>query len=341
MKQKPDTVIIMINWNSGTTTRDCIESVLKSTDKSFQIIVVDNGSKDGSLELLENKFHSVHFIKNRGNEGFCKANNVAMKYALSMDFENIILLNNDMIVHRDWLKNLKRNLKKLPDAGIAGGKILFKDLKPAIINSTGVSMNLLGYCYDRDFGKFEKEVKRKTGKVFAISGGFMLIKKSTIEQIGYLDPEYFAYFEDVEYCARLRRMTGKEVYYIDDSITYHEFSGSSKKKPILRFYLSIKNYWLNISKTFSPGMLRKNFIRIVYDRLKNGILLQLKRKNYAFFAIEILYISIFPFFFLKNLHRSVRKNFADKYYPYMDHSTALPITLENLEKTMKKKWDKS
>ena len=340
MKGVPVT-IILINWNSGNKTKDCIESLFQSSYKKFNIIVVDNGSTDQSIEDLEqsyNQSNKIEFIKYFKNTGFCYANNRAMEKALSNNSEYIILLNNDMSVASDWLEKLIMTAEKNDNAVVFGSKIKFKNM-PDLLNSTGIHMNISGYCWDRDFGEYDKNVNRETSSILAVSGGSMMIRSSILKDSGLLDEDYFAYYEDLEFCLRVRRKKLGEIIYVNDSICYHEYSGSSSKMPVFRYYLAVNNFWLNLSKVFSLKMLMRHAPRIVLRRIRNEVFMKIKKREWEYLLIEIKGIVKFPFMILKNLKNISEKGFADTYRHLLQPANIMPgANIGNIEKESGKKW---
>lgn len=306
-------LIVLLNWNSNDKTLHCIQSLLQSSYSEFDIIVVDNASKDGSREQIELVYPDIQIIKNTYNAGFCHANNQALQYGLIREYKYFLLLNNDLLVDKDLLHNLILQAKQKAKAGIVGGKIHFLENRN-ILNSTGIEMNFYGYAWDRDFGIPVEKLSRKEGPCLAVSGACMLIKRETLETIGFLDETFFAYFEDLEYCCRLQKKTDFEVWYIDSAIAYHEFSASTKKLPFLKYRLLNRNYWINMSKTFPMRLLCKYTIPIIYTRLRYEAYHRLKTGSWLYFCTEIFYLLMFPYYFFRY---SLKESFQKNSYSYI------------------------
>ena len=229
--------IIIINFNVKEFLEQALLSIQKATrDIETEIFVVDNASQDGSVALIREKFPEVQLIVNTKNVGFAAANNQALKLARG---RFIALVNNDTIVQEDTFKQLFNFLENHPEAGMVGCKILNPDgtLQLACRRSapspwvaftkvTGFSKLFPG---SRLFGRYNLTYldPDESYEVEAISGSFMLIRRQTFEDVGYLDDTFFMYGEDLDWCHRIRE-AGWKIYYVSDTAIIH-FKGESSK----------------------------------------------------------------------------------------------------------------
>lgn len=207
---------------------DCFRSLDALAYDNFKLLLVDNASVDGSVDYVRSQYPSTEIIRNECNLGFSKGNNMGIRHALSNGAEYVVLLNNDTRVEPDFLDHLVQYGENHPEAGVLGGTVRLHGY-PNRINSTGVNLNLLAYGWDRDFGKPTDEIRRNEGEVLAVTGALMAIKKNVFDEIGFLDNDFFAYFEDVDFCIRVWKHTGMTVNYVPHSIVYHKFSASTGK----------------------------------------------------------------------------------------------------------------
>lgn len=232
--------IIVLNWNGIQHLPTCLGSLTSIDYPNCNILLVDNGSTDQSLQFVRKNFPDIRIIANRQNLGFAEGNNIGIRHALSNGADYIVLLNNDTRVEPDFLTRLITRGEAKPDIGVLGGKVLMMD-NPDIVNSTGINMNLFAYGWDRDFGEKASEVNRPGGEVLAVTGCLMAIKKQVFEKIGLLDPDFFAYMEDLDFCLRVWKCTDFKIEYMPEAIIYHKFSASTPGK-FKRRLMAINQY---------------------------------------------------------------------------------------------------
>jgi GT2 family glycosyltransferase len=205
----PRVCIIVLNWNGKELLKDCLSSLFKLTDyPNYKVIVVDNGSTDGSVEYVKKNFPKADVLALDKNYGFPKGNNKGIKYALKKyKPKYILLLNNDTkIVQRDWLKKLIETAESDEKIGVVGCKLLYPDKK---IQFAGGSLfhGHIGYR-EYDKGQYDKICRPEF-----ITGACFLIKKSLIDSIGLLDETLGPlFYEDVDYCIRAKEKGFKVIY---------------------------------------------------------------------------------------------------------------------------------
>ncbi|HEY7752021.1 MAG TPA: glycosyltransferase family 2 protein, partial [Ignavibacteriaceae bacterium] len=218
-----DLSIIIVNYNVKEFLQNLLHSIEKaSSNISKEIIIVDNASEDGSVELIKQKFSSVNMIENKTNLGFGKANNQALKIAKG---EYILLINPDTIVSEDTFHTLLNFFNSNPEAGLAGCKILNPDgtLQLACRRSfpgpwtsfckvTGLS-NL--FPNSKIFARYNLTYldENLTYEVDAISGSFMMMRRDVYEKAGGFDEQFFMYGEDLDLCYRIKEV-GYKVFYV-------------------------------------------------------------------------------------------------------------------------------
>ena len=214
-----DLSVIIVSWKVKDKLRENLHALFSSSRAiSFEIFVVDNNSADGTVEMVKNEFPEVNLIANSDNFGFAKANNQAIKEAKG-DF--ILLLNPDMKIYPDTLSKMLGWMRANPQASVAGCHLVnekgetIKQVRrfPAILDQLAIVLKLphlfpkiLDSYIVADFDY------TKPAKVDSIRGGFFMIKRETIEKIGLLDERFFLWFEEVDYCRRVRESVG-EVWY--------------------------------------------------------------------------------------------------------------------------------
>jgi hypothetical protein len=278
IRKKLKVAVLVINYNGKHYLRECLESLKNQTYKDYDVYVVDNGSVDISVEYVKGHFPWVKIIAFRENLGFAKAYNEAIK---KVDADLVALLNNDTRVDRKWLQELVNAI--LEDGLIAavGSKILLYD-NPQLLNHAGAKITPIGGGFD--IGLYRQDASEYNIKkpVGAVCGAAMLVKKDVFLEMGGFDDDFFAYFEDTDFCWRAW-LYGYKVIYVPTSVVYHKFGGSwghsSPEKVFLgeknRLSSMIKNAeWINlISGLFLTIFF--NIIRIMFysrNRAPNMVL---------------------------------------------------------------------
>jgi len=246
--------IVVLNWNGITDTLVCLNSLLEQTYKDFRIIVVDNGSKDNSKELLD-KYQASHadmvdVIYNPVNFGFAGGVNTGIEWALNEDYEYVALFNNDATADKDWLKSLVSAAAN-KKVGISTGLLLHEDGKT--IDSTGDWVSKWGVAFPRNRGDSADKAP-EGGEVFSATGGASLYKTALFKDIGLFDEDFFAYYEDSDISFRAQ-LAGWKVVYTPKAVAYHKQGASSKKVPGFTVYQAFKNSPLLFIKNVPRGLL--------------------------------------------------------------------------------------
>lgn len=225
--------IIVVNLNTVDLTRECFNSIYKNKPNfSFEIIAVDNGSNDGSVEMIKeyaNKHKNFHFILNDSNTGYAKANNQGIRKAIG---KYILLLNNDTLVYKKSLEILVKEASRLKDAGVLGSKLLNYDgsLQMSCFNFPTIKNAIIHYFVPHGkklLNKFAPLVDSTTA-VDSVVGAVFLITPKAKKRVGLLDEKYFAYFEDIDYCRQVWKQ-GMKVYYVPKSVILHYHGATFKK----------------------------------------------------------------------------------------------------------------
>jgi hypothetical protein len=238
--------VVIPNFNGAQFLQACIQSLLNNI-KPEQIIVVDNGSTDSSIQILNGNFPDIVCLKQNTNLGFAGGVNAGIRYALDNAGEYVILLNNDAIVDGKWVSKLVEELNDNPKIGIATSKIISTS-EPAFLDSTGESFSTWGLPFPRgreriDLDKYDNESDRF---IFGASGGASIYRIKMLQQIGIFDEDFFAYYEDVDLSFRAQ-LAGWQVAYVPEAVVYHQIGGTSSKMRGFTTYHTFKNLpWLLI-----------------------------------------------------------------------------------------------
>lgn len=288
MLNSPKVSIILLNWNGYKDTLECVQSLKKVTYPNYNIIIADNGSKGDDLRLLRENFKEDNFIiqDNKKNYGFAEGNNIAIRYALERGADLCLLLNNDTVVKEDFLDKLIDGYYK--GYKVVGGKIYYYYQKNKIWFGGGIINKYLGIPRDA------KE-KDKAQEVDFVSGCMMLVHKDVFNKIGYLNKEYFAYWEDIEFCFRAKQNNFK-IYYTPHTGCYHKVSASAKKGNLQTYY-EVRNRFRFLNAYFSfpyivSAYLFYFFISLPLHIIKNIYTLKFSNIIYEFQAIFRLKINL-------------------------------------------------
>ncbi|MGB9902668.1 glycosyltransferase family 2 protein [Methanothrix sp.] len=333
----PKVAIIVLNWNGWRDTIECLESLQRITYSNYQIIVVDNGSTDGSVERIkcwasgELEVESDYFtydptskpvniieynralaetggiivqelsfavlpssrrlviIQTGGNLGFAAGNNVAIRYALKREYELILLLNNDTIVHPLFLTKMVESLQRHPDWMAVSPKILYKK-RPNIIWYAGGKLKLLQASahhigigqHDSIFFVGERDTEHVTGCAF-------LARRDLFHKIGYLDEDFFFGHEDIALsciCKEKGQMLGVNL----DAVVMHKAGGSCGTGDPIYSYFYNKNRLLILKKYASPAEQLLGFTWYVGTRfIKFPLLLLQGKKKQVFAEIKAIF----------------------------------------------------
>ena len=219
MGNLPTVTIIVLNWNGRSYLEACLEALLDQTHRADEIILVDNGSTDNSVELVQTRYPSVKIQENELNLGYATGNNSALRTLAS---EVGVLLNPDIVVRQNWLENLLQALARDPSVGITGCKLLFPG-EQQLQHAGGFithprAMPAHRGMYDRDEGQFDTPED-----VDFVTGAALAVRREVMETAGYLDEGFFMYFEDADWCARVRR-AGFRVRYVPEATAVHDES---------------------------------------------------------------------------------------------------------------------
>lgn len=244
--------IVIVNYQTFEMTRDTIDSVLSySYPFSYEIIVVDNASGDDSLDKLQEYFKdSVKFIASTENNGFAAGNNQALRQIKS---DYVLLLNSDTIVWENTLENIYNYMEKHEDVGACGCRVLLGDGNldkackrtfPNVKNSFFRLFHIPNNSSDDNYN-LTNLPDEGVYEIDCLTGAFMFIRKSVLDEIGLLDETFFMYGEDIDLCYRIKHAGWKIIYYGKSSITHLKGASSKKQKNklIYEFYHAMYIYY--------------------------------------------------------------------------------------------------
>ncbi len=237
-----DVSIVVVSWNTRDLLRRCLATVSAPAGRhTAEILVVDNGSADGSADMVRGDFPRVRLISNAENRGFAAANNQAIRCARG---RYLLLLNSDTFATAAAVDEVAEFMDAHPDAGVAGCKLRYGDGRlqqswmefPTLLSELGIAIGM-HKLWRRNLVSPDTQTTRA---VDAVMGAFMMVRRAAVEETGLLDESYFMYSEEVDWCYRFKQR-GWVVYYTPRAEAVHLWGGSSRRVPaetILRLYES-------------------------------------------------------------------------------------------------------
>lgn len=255
----PKVSIIILNWNGLKDTIECLESLRKITYPDYQVLVVDNGSTGADVKALRERFRNyIHIIENDKNYGFAEGNNIGMRYALTnYNPDYLLLLNNDVSVDPDFLTELVKAAEKNPKIGLLG-PVIYDYYRQSVVRGQGSGLRINWWtgthvAIRSKLGGQEVDGIREADFV---EGSCMLVRRNVIDKVGILDTAYFAYWEEADWCVRIKR-AGYRVCCVLSSKIWHKSPRSHLDSRRL-YYLLRNNIMFmrkNADKKYMPTFL--------------------------------------------------------------------------------------
>lgn len=286
-----DLSIVIVAWNSEERLRRCLASVFAQTsDISFEVIVVDNASKDRTIQMIMNEFEMVAVIQNERNRGFAAAVNQGLQVAGG---KYVCLLNPDTEVRDRALEQLVAVMEQQPSIGVAGPQMLNEDgtTQPSVRRFPSLADQFLILTKLHIVWPDTKALARYMARDFnyaytqeadQVMGACFMIRRSAIEQIDGLDEKFFIWFEEVDFCRRLREKTDMRVWYIAESHVMHVGGASFAKidngtkqrwynKSVRHYFWKHRQYGTYlVLALISPLSRVMGFASSVFSRSKKG-----------------------------------------------------------------------
>jgi GT2 family glycosyltransferase len=262
--------IILLNWNGKKETLECLSSLSEVHYKKMQTLVVDNGSTDGSVSAIREIYPNIPILETKKNLGFAAGNNVGIEWALQKPFEWILLLNNDTVVSPNFLDAfLTASQKK--KTKILGAKIYRYHDRNRIDHLGGFWNFAIAEFESSSFGKIDDKISyEKMELVDYVSGCALFMHRTVPEKIGLLEPDFFLYWEENDYCYRARK-AGFEIWTAPKAHVYHKISTSFIGGKPHMHYFWWRNRLLWISRHCTPQEKRSLYKKILFPELRKYI----------------------------------------------------------------------
>ncbi len=255
--------LVIPNWNGLRHLRTCLDAALAQTVSSCEVVVVDNGSTDGSADFVAANYPQVRILRREENLGFAAATNLGIR---NTQGDYVATLNNDTEAEPTWLEGLVETMDSAPDVGMCASKLLFYDRRN-VINSAGIAVDKVGIAWDRDGGAADAAGDLRPREVFGPCAGAALYRRAMLDQIGLFDEDFFSYLEDVDLAWR-GQAVGWRCLYVPSARVYHVHSATGQEGSPFKNYLLGRNKWWTILKNYPwPYWLAYGPLILTYDLL--------------------------------------------------------------------------
>jgi len=228
--------VVVVNWNNKTDTLRCVASVMQS-DCSPLILVVDNGSTDGSAQAIQQAYPDLPILRNADNLGFTGGYNIGIRHLMSRGVDHVLLINNDAIVEPYTLSALSRAAISNPQAGFLGAKVCALEEPHTVLSAGGVLCDGWKPVH-RGMGAVDMGQLDALAEVDFLSGCALLVSRRAIEATGMLDEKFFAYYEDVEWCYRGKKAGFKVLFVPEARVLHPDTRQRDEDSPRVTYYLA-------------------------------------------------------------------------------------------------------
>ena len=250
----PAITVSIVNFNGARFLEELLLSLTSQTYRRFEVLFIDNGSTDGSVEFVRSSYPEIKVIAQPDNQGFARAGNLAMG---SSPHDFVALLNTDLRLGPAWLERLATTMFSDKSIAAVASKLRFHD-RPDYLNGVGGAMNRLGYTWDRGMNQEDRGQLDQPAEVLFASAGAALFRKAAFQEAGGFDEKFFMYHEDVDLCWRLW-LLGFRVITAPSAVVYHHFGGATKESKGMRWreLLGERNNMRSLLKNYElPNAIR-------------------------------------------------------------------------------------
>jgi GT2 family glycosyltransferase len=261
----PEISVIVLNWNGKHFLETCLTALRRQTFRDFETILVDNGSQDGSAEYVRTNFPEVHLISLNENRGFTGGNIAGWESVRNGPANGlIVLLNNDTEAHPLWLEEFHKASRVYPRAGMLASKMMMFDDRNRIENC-GFAMSTIGFTIDLGRGEVDSPMWSEPRQVFGACAGAAAYRRSMLEDVGFLDDDFFMTSEDVDMSFRAQ-LRGYECWMIPGAIVYHRYRGAMSKFPTRQAFFTHRNSEFVYLKNMPAGLMLGYLpARVIYE----------------------------------------------------------------------------
>lgn len=260
----PLVTVIIPTWNGRGLLTRCLEALAAQTYTDFQVLVVDNGSTDGTVEWIRSAYPSVHVIALSQNKGFATAINIGIKATRS---PLVVTLNNDTIPLPTFLEELVTASEQFPEVGMFAATLL---LSPFKVDAAGIYIDRLGVARQVGWQQSPAQLGSSPCPIFGPCAGAALYRRTLFEDVGLFDETYYAYLEDVELAWRAR-WAGWAAMWVPYARAYHEHSATGRRNLPYKFWLLGRNRIWTIRRHYPRPFFYAYFPLIALNELITGL----------------------------------------------------------------------
>jgi len=303
--------VIIPHYNGTTILKNCLDSLKKNSLDNVEILIVDNGSTDGSQEMIKTEYPEVQLVENEENSGYAGGCNIGMDKAIGKHF---LLLNNDVEVADNFLKEMLLTIESDDTVGLVQPKILSIQKKEYFDYSGGAGgeIDIFGFPFARgrvfiNIEKDESQYDDLTDEIFWASGTAVLIRKSLVEKIGKLDDDFFAHMEEIDLNWRAH-LAGYKSAVCHNTYIYHYSGYTLSSENPRKMYLNHRNNLIMILKNYSLPVLIWVFpIRIILEFVALSYALVTRNRNWALGVLKGMGYVLYHLASIWQRHQQVQK----------------------------------
>jgi hypothetical protein len=254
----PRVAIIVPTWNQRDLVLDCLDSLDALDYPAHQhcTVVVDNASTDGTVQAVQTRHPLATVLELEENQGYAAGSNAGIRWALADGAQCILLLNNDVLVAPDMLSELVTVSQREPSAGFLGPKVYHRE-EPQTLQSAGISLDPWFHLAHRGQDQVDQGQFETSEEVDAVSGCAMLVGRSVLDEVGLLDPGFFMYYEEVDWCLRARAVGYRNLFVPRAKVWHRKPQLRSDRAALTTYYMS-RNIFLLLAKHGArPGVVAR------------------------------------------------------------------------------------
>ncbi|NLF65477.1 MAG: glycosyltransferase family 2 protein [Chloroflexi bacterium] len=268
MSAYPDVCIIVLNWNNAAATVSCLRSLQTITYPAYEVVLVDNGSTDDSVQVLSAAFPTVTLLQTGANLGYAGGNNAGIRYAVERGAQFILILNNDITVSPDFLEPLVEALKGQPDVGVVTPLVAEQGKEEGRVWALGSAIEATTARVSRRHAgdSLERWLHEAPFEVDIAAGAAMLVRAELFARTGLLDEDFFLYYEETDWSLRIRR-AGYRILAVPASLVWHKVSATlGIDSPVIDYYM-LRNHFRLINRHWSGPARLYLWIRLAVRHL--------------------------------------------------------------------------
>jgi GT2 family glycosyltransferase len=276
-KPEIDISVVIVNWNGAQILPRCLEALAGQTFRNFEIIIVDNGSQDGSVEGLEGQHPNLRVIRLGENLGFTTANNRGAQCARG---RWLVFLNNDAFPSPAWLSALFDAATHNPAYSSFASKMIQAN-RPDLMDGAGIVFHTSGLSWNRGFNQPDGKEYQESCEVFGACAAASMIETSIFLSLGGFDEDYFIYHDDTDLAFRLQ-LVGRRCLYVADAVVTHLGSQTTGIESNFSVYYQQRNWLWTYWKDMPGSLLWRSFLIHIFTNLVFGVFYLTRRRTISF-----------------------------------------------------------